>query len=161
MILHTALRWQQQKLNQTLNSQKTPHSSPSRVSCEVSIMRTFQENWPHYNGTALYCHCHTSELSDSWVIHMYLVFRSDLPFIDCLSGNGWLLMWPLLTTPASVIHEYSANHEYSIMWCHNGCACHQVQRCPGNKCFCEYQTCPEISSHFCFVSVVPATWWIW
>ena len=42
-ILNTALRWQQQNLNQTSNSQQTPHTSPSRVSYEVSVMRYWRK----------------------------------------------------------------------------------------------------------------------
>ena len=42
-ILHTALLWQQQNINQTSNSQQTPHSSPSRVSYGVSIMRILKK----------------------------------------------------------------------------------------------------------------------
>ena len=35
-ILHTALRWQQQNINQTSNSQQTPHTSPSRaIGCQL------------------------------------------------------------------------------------------------------------------------------
>ena len=37
-ILHTALRWLQQNVNQTSNSQQTPHTLPSRVSYGVAIM---------------------------------------------------------------------------------------------------------------------------
>ena len=37
-ILHTALRRQQQNVNQTSDSQQTPHTSPSRASNGVSIM---------------------------------------------------------------------------------------------------------------------------
>ena len=37
MVLHTALSWQQQNMDQILNSQNTPHSSPSRASYGVSL----------------------------------------------------------------------------------------------------------------------------
>ena len=39
---------------QYLFSQKTPHTSPLRASFGVSIVKVFAENWPCYNGTALY-----------------------------------------------------------------------------------------------------------
>ena len=37
-ILQTALRWQQQNVNQTWNLQQTPHTSPSWATYEVAIM---------------------------------------------------------------------------------------------------------------------------
>ena len=58
-ILHTALRWQQQNVNQTSKSQETPHTSPWRASYEVSIMRIVKKTnrvitaprciWPYYS----------------------------------------------------------------------------------------------------------------
>ena len=39
MILHSAQRWQRQNINQTLDSQKTPHISPSRASYGVCVVR--------------------------------------------------------------------------------------------------------------------------
>ena len=38
MISHTALRWQQQNINQIFNWQNTSHSSPSRASYKVSVV---------------------------------------------------------------------------------------------------------------------------
>ena len=38
MLLHTAMRWQQQNIQQISNSQKTHHISPSRASYGVSVM---------------------------------------------------------------------------------------------------------------------------
>ena len=52
-ILHSALQWQWQNKSQTLDSQKTPHTSPSRASYGVTFFKDFGENWPRYNGTAL------------------------------------------------------------------------------------------------------------
>ena len=42
-ILHSALRWQWQNESQTLDSQKTPHSSPSRPSYRMSFVRTLEK----------------------------------------------------------------------------------------------------------------------
>ena len=42
-ILFMALRWQEQNLNQTSNSQQTPHTSPSRASYGVSIVRILEK----------------------------------------------------------------------------------------------------------------------
>ena len=42
-ILHTALHWQQQNINQTWNSQQTPHSSPWPVSYGVSVVRKWRK----------------------------------------------------------------------------------------------------------------------
>ena len=38
MMLHATLQRQQQNINQILNSQKTPHTSPSRASYGVSVV---------------------------------------------------------------------------------------------------------------------------
>ena len=42
MILHSALQWQR-NINQTLNSQKTPHATPSRASYGVSVVKIWVE----------------------------------------------------------------------------------------------------------------------
>ena len=42
-ILHTALQWQQQNVNEISKSQQTPHTSPSQASYGVSIMRVFEK----------------------------------------------------------------------------------------------------------------------
>ena len=52
-ILQTAVRWQQHNVNQISNSQQTPHTSPSRASYGVSIMRILKKinraiTAPHY-----------------------------------------------------------------------------------------------------------------
>ena len=54
MILHTTLQWLWQNINPISNSQKTPHTLPSRASYGVFYYENFEENWPCYNGTALY-----------------------------------------------------------------------------------------------------------
>ena len=41
-------------MNNIIESQHTPHISPSRASYGVSVVTIFEENWPRYNGTALY-----------------------------------------------------------------------------------------------------------
>ena len=43
MILFIALWWLQQNLNQTSNSQQAPHTSPSRPSYGVSIVRIWEK----------------------------------------------------------------------------------------------------------------------
>ena len=42
-ILPLALWWQQQNVNQTSKSQQTPHTSPSRASYVVAIVRIWEE----------------------------------------------------------------------------------------------------------------------
>ena len=51
---HTALQWLGDYINQILYSQKTPHTPPLRASYGCVSCEDFRENWPHYNGTALY-----------------------------------------------------------------------------------------------------------
>ena len=58
MILHTALQFQLQNIHQTLNSQKTPHSSPSRASYGVSFVRIWEKidrfiTTPHRIGVSV------------------------------------------------------------------------------------------------------------
>ena len=43
MVLHTALRWQWQNVDETSNSQQTPHTSPSRASYGVSVVRILEK----------------------------------------------------------------------------------------------------------------------
>ena len=43
MILLSLLHWLKQNINQTLNWQKTPHTSPSRASYRVSIVRIWEK----------------------------------------------------------------------------------------------------------------------
>ena len=52
-ILHTALRWQQQYINQTSHSQQTPIPRPHgrAMGC---LLWDFEEDWLRYNSTALY-----------------------------------------------------------------------------------------------------------
>ena len=45
-------------------SEQTPHISPSRASYEVPIEKNLRENWPRYNGTALYLNENSFE--DPW-----------------------------------------------------------------------------------------------
>ena len=52
-ISYAALQWQQQNLYQTLTSQQTPHTSPSRASYGVSIVTIVEKTdrvltAPHY-----------------------------------------------------------------------------------------------------------------
>ena len=54
-IWQTALRWQQQNINQTSTSQQTPHTSPSQASYGVSIMRILKKI--DCVITALHCIC--------------------------------------------------------------------------------------------------------
>ena len=42
-ILHMALWWQQKCINETSNSQQTPHTAPSRASYGASIMRILKK----------------------------------------------------------------------------------------------------------------------
>ena len=53
MILHTVLQWQRQSINETVDSQKTPHISPSRASYGVSIERVWVKI--DYIITPLHC----------------------------------------------------------------------------------------------------------
>ena len=58
-ILHTALEWLMQSINQGLNSQKTLHSSPVRVSYGPGLWgvycENFKENLLFCNSITLYC----------------------------------------------------------------------------------------------------------
>ena len=42
-ILHSALQWQWQNVSQTLDSQNTPHTSPSRASYGVSFVSILEK----------------------------------------------------------------------------------------------------------------------
>ena len=62
MVLQTSLHWLRQNLNQSLESEKTPHASPWRASYGVSLVEILGENLPRYNGTALYYPCWFSSM---------------------------------------------------------------------------------------------------
>ena len=53
MILHRSLQWMRQNINQSFNTQKTPHTAPWRVSYGCPLWR-FWRNEQCYNGTWLY-----------------------------------------------------------------------------------------------------------
>ena len=52
-VSHTALGWQRQNMYQTLTSQQTPHTSPSRASYGMSIVRIWEKTDPIL--TSLHC----------------------------------------------------------------------------------------------------------
>ena len=55
MILHALLQWLRPNINQSLNPQNTSHTSAWRASYGIYIAGIWlKENWPHYNGIALY-----------------------------------------------------------------------------------------------------------
>ena len=54
-LVHPALHWQQQNINQNWKSQQTSHSLPLlRASYGVVCCDEIRENWTHYNSTALH-----------------------------------------------------------------------------------------------------------
>ena len=55
IILYMPLRWKLHNVNQTLNSQQTRHTSPSRASHEVSIVRIWEKIG--HVITASHCTC--------------------------------------------------------------------------------------------------------
>ena len=64
-ILHSTLRWQWQNISQTLDSQKTPHTSPLRASSGVSFVRILEEI--DRVITAPHCNCDAWTSDDSHV----------------------------------------------------------------------------------------------
>ena len=65
MTLHTSVHWMGQNIDQSLNSQKTCHSSPVRSSYKVSFMRIFLKT--DRVMTAPHCICECSV----WGRYMY------------------------------------------------------------------------------------------
>ena len=53
-ILHKLLQELRQNINQMMDPQNTPHTSPWRPSYGCVFCEYLWENWPRYNGTALY-----------------------------------------------------------------------------------------------------------
>ena len=60
------------ELNQRLNSQMTPHTSPLRARYGVFFCEDLGENWPRYNGTALYMDMTCSRHSQFWWKNFHL-----------------------------------------------------------------------------------------
>ena len=84
-ILHTALRWQQQNVNQTLNSQHTPRNfNLWGVYCENS-----GENWSCYNGTVLWYK--TPVVDEDIVVSLYVIWirkqNTELKWRDIISPS--------------------------------------------------------------------------
>ena len=48
MILYTAMQWQQQNMDQTSHSQKTPHTSPLRARQGMSFVRILEKIYRVY-----------------------------------------------------------------------------------------------------------------
>ena len=71
-ILHTTLRGQKQKRNQTSNSQQTPHNSPSRVRYGVSIMRNLKK---HYDDVIIITM--TSQITSLTVVYSIVYSDAD------------------------------------------------------------------------------------
>ena len=76
-ILHTALRWQWQKMNQILVSQRTPHISPSRASNGVSIVRTLETINPVITAPR-YMICGTIHGAGIWWVD-----NSPMSYFEC------------------------------------------------------------------------------
>ena len=97
-ILYMALRWQQQKVNQTSNSQQTPHTSPSRASYGVSIMRIVEKidciiTALHFNGAPVLC-CTNQR-----------TFFST-PRVTVSNASQWSLSWGLVI----MNHKVNSTH---------------------------------------------------
>ena len=71
IILHTSLQALRQDINQGLNTQKPPHTSPWWVNYRRCLCDYFRANWLHYNGTAMYTNCHYSDKAVSWPFYPY------------------------------------------------------------------------------------------
>ena len=66
---HSALQWQQQNINQNLNSPKTPHSSPSWVSYGVSVVSILEK----IDSVMIAPHC--VMYHGTWVVVLVVVVR--------------------------------------------------------------------------------------
>ena len=75
-----ALRWQQPNVNQTLKSKPTPHTSPSRVSYGVSIMRILKKT--DRAITAPHCILHYPTAGLAFEEHIKVVIMNPLAVID-------------------------------------------------------------------------------
>ena len=81
-ILHRVLRWQWQKMNQILESQQTPHISPSQASYVVSVVRNLEKI--DRVITAPCCTVHNINSSDgTWLHFETLNLEADLCTVLC------------------------------------------------------------------------------
>ena len=91
-ILHTAQKWLKQNIYQSYHPQGTPRSSPVRASYCV-YCEDLRENWPRYNGTALYV----------LFIDTFSPSAVKLHGIIDLGHHGirWLLVWRMACVNSS------------------------------------------------------------
>ena len=93
-ILLTALLWQQQNLNMTSNSQQIPHTSPSRASYGVSVMKTFKQTDALWRHRTL-CPMKYSALMGLFRFDYNMIFaRSQYPLIvPWRCGSNFTSQW--------------------------------------------------------------------
>ena len=71
-ILHTAIRWQHQNINQILDSQKTSHSSSSWASYGKSFVRI----WEKIDYVIMAPHCNCDESQKTVIQHIPVNFHN-------------------------------------------------------------------------------------
>ena len=114
MILHMVWQWQRQNMHQNLYSQNTPHISPSRASCGVSIVRIFEKT--DRVITALRCivrreikiSLHPSTKPSS--VHIIVALFGKKPFYGTLGGLWLSGLWG-----AHCIKKWIKRHQFSYM----------------------------------------------
>ena len=100
-ILHTKLWWQHQNINQTSNSQQTPHISPTRASYGVYFMRISKKTHrvitaPHY----IYIY-----------VHIYI----------------YIYIWQCLQTHTDTVNRYTKQNDRVVLKTFSFIKCHCVE----------------------------------
>ena len=104
-ILPSALRWQQQKLNQTCNRQQTPHTSPTRASYGVSIVR----NWETIDCFIKAPHCRlvVNVMSAGFSTRIIVWVRLDIYPMVC---DNLRVIWVTVTRHKIIMTRYTITH---------------------------------------------------
>ena len=146
MILHTALPWQPQNVNQNLNSQQTPHILPSWVSYEVSFMGILEkidpitnaphfiqyiaQNWPWYSLRGLHIRITCFSLYGIR-LSLFSLYGIHMPLFPYMVIQpivlGVALLWAAMDSPLS---------QGPLLWHHNDMTVIVSQ----NTHWCEWDT---------------------
>ena len=161
MRLHT-IQWLEQNRNQVSKSQNTPHSSPLRASCGVSVVRVFAENWSHYNGIILYHNTAYNTVVTQAEQPSNFELTQDIPYLTSYGLWGvccekFWENWPLYIGKYVVLHidgfywydinyidDLAGHYKIWLKIYRQGCVCFWLDLCHFSPIFIHQMTWPPL-----------------
>ena len=145
-LLHKGLKELRQNINQMLNPQNTRHRSP--INCEY-----LWENWPRYNGTALYNEWYNKQgtkklgynlrpaLHSNWLIYQMQLYENTTTYrhsaidgVALCSGN--IIVYNQYSDVLRFYRELyiisqtnNCTYKHITCWCHFTDGWHPIQHC--------------------------------